>query len=79
MKNERIKVLHDQYKKQVVLQENHVKTLGHKSSNRQELISKRNFVPKQGRSSLGTSSGAAKGTQLMMQGNPFQVPPQTQQ
>ena len=71
MKSERIKVLHDPYKKQIELQEIHLKTLGHKSSNRQELISKRNFVPKQGRSSLGANSGAAGGTQQMMLSNPF--------
>ena len=62
MKNERIKGLHEQYKKQLVLQENRLKTLGHKSSNRQELLSKRNFIPKQGRNSLGASMGAAGGT-----------------
>jgi hypothetical protein len=44
-----------------------VKTLGHRSKNKQELLSKRTFVPRQGRSSLGaTSSVVAGGTQLMM-------------
>ena len=61
MKNERIKGLHEQYKKQLVLQENHVKTLGHRSKNKQELISKRTFVARQGRSSLGAPSSVAAG------------------
>ena len=44
-----------------------MKTLGHRSKNQQELISKRTFVPRQGRISLGaTSTGAAGGSQLLM-------------
>ena len=44
-----------------------MKTLGHRSKNQQELMSKRTFVPRQGRSSLGASSSvAAGGTQLMI-------------
>ena len=44
-----------------------MKTLGHRSKNKQELLSKRTFVPRQGRSSLGaTSSVAACGTEFMM-------------
>ena len=44
-----------------------MKTLGHRSKNQQELMSKRTFVPRQGRSSLGaTSSGIASGGQLVM-------------
>ena len=61
VKNERIKGLHEQYKKQLVLQENHVKTLGHRSKNKQELISKRTFVARQGRSSQGAPSSVAAG------------------
>ena len=42
-----------------------MKTLGHRSKNKQELLSKRTFVPRQGRSSLGvTSSVAAGGAQM---------------
>ena len=46
-----------------------MKTLGHRSDNRQEQMSKRTYVPKQGRSSLvGTNSVAASGPQLMGSG-----------
>ena len=46
-----------------------MKTLGHRSKNKQEQMSKRAFVPRQGRSSLGgTNSVAAGGPQIMGSG-----------
>ena len=69
MKNERIKSLHEQYKKQLVLQENRVKTLGHRSKNKLEQMSKRSYVPRKCRSSLGgTNLAGAGGPQLMGSG-----------
>ena len=52
-----------------------MKTLGHRSENRQEQMSKRTYVPRLGRSSLGgTNSAAPSGPQLMGSGVPSGPP-----
>jgi len=42
-KHERIKNLQEAYRKQLVAQDNHLKTLGHTSKNKMESLAKRSF------------------------------------